>query len=136
MHSPPTALHRIEGPPPMPILGWRGNMVQFLVDPIAYMMRLYREHGGLASFTAGENGNLIFTRPGLPRSPRTYFAFSPEANYDLLTNTDVFVSAGFTGPDTPAYQNQTTNSIFAISGDRHRRQRRLIMPAFHKKRVE
>src|SRR5690349_7582006 len=129
MDGPLRAPRPIEGPPPTPVLGWRGNMVMFLRDPIAYMMRLYREHGGLAAFTGGENGNLIFTRPGLPRSRRTYFAFSPEANYDLLTNTDVFVSAGFTGPDTPAYQNQTTNSIFAISGDRHRRQRRLIMPA-------
>src|SRR5262249_21002972 len=124
------------GPPAVPVLGWRGNMISFLRDPVAYMMRLYRDHGGLAGFTEGGNGNLIFKRPDVRRSERTYFCFSPEANYDLLTKTDVFYGAAFEGPDTPAFQNIGSNNIFASGGDKHRQARRLIMPAFHKKRVE
>jgi cytochrome P450 len=126
----------VSGPRPVPLLGWRGNMVLFLRDPVAYMTRLYREHGGVAAFVDGGNDNLIFSRRDVPRSPRTYFCFSPEANYDLLTKTDVFYGSGFEGPDTPAFQNLAYNHIFAMGGDKHRQQRRLIMPAFHKKRVE
>jgi cytochrome P450 len=124
------------GPKATAVFGWRGNMVRFLVDPIAYMMRLYREFGGVAALSAGDNANLIFRRPELAASKRSYFAFSPEANHDLLTDTYIFAGGAFTGPDTPAFRNLSSNHIFAAFGDRHKKQRRLIMPAFHKKRVE
>src|SRR5262245_1613661 len=102
----------VSGPRPMFLLGWRGNMVSFLRDPVTYMMRLYREHGGFARFVEGDNSNLIFSRRDVPRSQRTYFCFSPEGNYDLLTRTDVFYGSGFEGPSTPAFQNLAYNNIF------------------------
>jgi hypothetical protein len=68
----------------MPLFGWRGNMVGFLMDPIRYMMRLYQDHarnsGGVAAFIDGDNKHLLFTRKETPPSRRTFFAFSPEAN--------------------------------------------------------
>ncbi|MGH2592151.1 MAG: hypothetical protein ACRDGG_01415 [Anaerolineae bacterium] len=33
----PTAL---PGPHPMPVLGWRGNVLSFGLDPVAFMYRL------------------------------------------------------------------------------------------------
>jgi cytochrome P450 len=126
----------VTGPRAVPVVGWRGNMVLFLRDPVAYMMRLYREHGPVAALCDRGNDNLIFSRRDTPRSPRTLFSFGPQGNSDLLTKTDVFYGSGFEGPDTPAFQNLAYNHIFAMGGDKHRQQRRLIMPAFHKKRVE
>lgn len=123
------------GPPALPIVGWRGNLLRFFADPIAYMSRLYAEHGAVAAFTATGNGNLIFVKPGVPSSPVTLFAFSPEANYRLLTEVDTFQSSALNGPDTAAFRIQSSN-IFGMSGERHRQQRRLLLPAFHKQRVE
>jgi cytochrome P450 len=110
-------------------------MLRFFGDPIAYMSRLYAEHGPVAAFTAGGNGNLIFVKPGVRRSPATLFAFSPAANYRLLTEVDTFQSSALNGPATPAFRVQSSN-IFGMSGERHRQQRRLLLPAFHKQRVE
>ncbi|MBC8162266.1 MAG: cytochrome P450, partial [Roseiflexaceae bacterium] len=56
------------GPPPLPIIGWRGNLLQFFQDPIAYMTQLAREHGLVAAFTKGGNGNLAFSKPELKPS--------------------------------------------------------------------
>jgi cytochrome P450 len=133
--QPASALRIPTGPPALPILGWRGSLLRFFADPIAYMSWLYAEHGVVAAFTATGNGNLIFVKPGLPRSPVTLFAFSPEANYRLLTEVDTFQSSALNGPDTPAFRIQSSN-IFGMSGERHRQQRRLLLPAFHKQRVE
>lgn len=123
------------GPPPLPILGWRGNLLRFFADPIAYMSNLAAEHGPVAAFTSTGNPNIIFSKPGIPTSPVTLFAFSPEANYRLLTEVDTFHSSALNGPDTPAFQIQSSN-IFGMSGERHRQQRRMLLPAFHKQRVE
>lgn len=48
---------------------------------------------------------------------------------------DTFQSSALNGPDTPAFRVQSSN-IFGTSGERHRQQRRLLLPAFHKQRVE
>jgi cytochrome P450 len=123
------------GPPPLPVVGWRGSMIHFFSDPLAYMTRLYAEHGAVARFTSGNNGNLIFTKPGLPPSPMTLFAFSPEANYRLLTEVDTFQASSLNGPRTEAFRVQSS-TIFGMSGERHRQHRRLMLPAFHRQRVE
>ncbi|NJO85202.1 MAG: cytochrome P450 [Blastochloris sp.] len=65
----------------------------------------------------------------------TVFAFSPEANYQLLTDTDTFHPSAVNGPDTPAFR-VLTGGFFTIGGDQYRPIRRLLLPAFHKQRVE
>ncbi|NJO85201.1 MAG: hypothetical protein HC828_22290 [Blastochloris sp.] len=51
------------GPRPLPMIGWRGNVLQFFHDPIDYMTRLAGEHGLVTTFTAGGNRNLVFPSP-------------------------------------------------------------------------
>ncbi len=35
-------IKNLSGPRPMPILGWRGNAVQFLRDPITFLRTIYQ----------------------------------------------------------------------------------------------
>jgi cytochrome P450 len=123
------------GPPPMAVFGWRGSLLRFFADPLAYMTRLYAEYGPVAGFTSSGNGNLIFTKPELPPSRMTIFAFSAETNYRLLTEVDTFQASSLNGPNTAAFRTQSS-TIFGMSGERHRQHRRLLLPAFHKQRVE
>lgn len=114
--------NEIPGPPPMPVFGSRGNFVQFLRDPIAYLRRL-QTHGPIVRVVGG--------RPGI------IFAFGPEFNQQVLSNPNFYCSTGLTipGPKDSA-QRRLGDSIFNMNADKHAQQRRLILPALHKKSVE
>lgn len=119
---------RIPGPREWPLLGWRGNFLPLLRDPIGHMLRLREAYGDVVS---------------LGRADTEYiFVFSPEYNHQVLSDQDLFYNGEINAPGslvnipegTPAYH--LLSGITTMNGARHRRQRRLLMPAFHKKRVE
>jgi cytochrome P450 len=122
MSYQPLTFNLIPGPPAMPVLGWRGNLIRFGADPVGYIRWLHRTYGDLVAF--------IKDRPGW------MFAFGPEYNHYLLTNPDLFYSKPFiTAPPESALE-RLTSGLLSMNGDQHRQQRRLILPAFHKKRIE
>lgn len=114
------------GPRPLPLLGWKANLLFFGIDPVKFMLRLNREHGPIV---------------GLAKDSSKYvFAFGPEYVSEVLTNMDVFRA---TDPDTSPVSAKKDTALARISvglgamnGEKHTRQRRLMMPAFSKKRVE
>ncbi|MFN8374498.1 MAG: cytochrome P450 [Anaerolineae bacterium] len=124
----------IPGPPPTPVIGWRGNMLQFFRDPLTYLSTVYRTYGNVAALARGGNSNILAT---VDNCPGTVFAFGPENNQAILTQPDLFQSSPMSttklghGPTT-----RLLSGIFSMNGDKHRQQRRLMMPAFHKKRIE
>ena len=62
-----TALdYDIPGVPPVPILGWRGNMLRFFRDPLTYLTESQRDYGNVAAFAHGGNGNLLATVENCP----------------------------------------------------------------------
>jgi len=120
----PTAL---PGPRPMPILGWRGNVLLFGLDPVAFMHRLNQTYGNIVALARGHTDYV--------------FVFGPEYNQQVLSNPDVFhASDADNGPirltEGTALARIFSNGLNQMNGPRHKQQRRLMMPALHKKRIE
>jgi cytochrome P450 len=119
--SPP-----IPGPPPVPLLGWRANLIPALRDPVVVLRELYWRYGPIVSLPRG--------------ATRFLFAFSPEFNRQILSNTDLFYNGDV--DSTPirlpkdSASARLASGLTTMNGAKHRQQRRLMMPAFHRKRVE
>lgn len=111
------------------LLAWQRQALSFFRNPIAHMTELRRRHGDFVRLVQGSNQPLLF-RPSVPGGS-TFFAFGAEAARAILTQTDVFETRRPPGPICRAYERLTTNMFF-INGERHKQQRRLFMPAFHR----
>ncbi|HEX2914764.1 MAG TPA: cytochrome P450 [Chloroflexia bacterium] len=95
-------------------------------DPFVYLRRLNRTYGDIVNL----NGGIMdYT-----------FVFSPEYTRRVLTNPDLFHNGEIEDyrlnlpKDSPVLR--LAHTLNAINGEKHRTQRRLMMPAFHRKRVE
>jgi cytochrome P450 len=112
----------IPGPRAMPLVGWRGNLLRFGADPLGYVRWLHRGYGELVAF--------IQDRPGW------MFAFGPEYNHLLLSNPDLFYSKPFMNTPANSALERLTSGLLSMNGPPQRQRRKLMMPAFHKKRIE
>ena len=112
----------IPGPAPLPVMGARGNLLRFLGDPISYMERVYRRYGALASMTEGELSQVL--------------AFGPEYNRLLLGDAARFYSIFETITSPQVKARRRGMGLLNMNGEQHKQQRRLMMPAFHRKQVE
>ena len=110
-----TTAHWPPGPPGFPLFG---NLPQFQRDPLAFIEGLHRAYGPLATVHMG-NEPVVFT-------------FRPEHAYDLLVEHARRVGIG----ERPGLRARLGASLLTTDGAIHRRQRRLVQPAFHRKRVE
>jgi cytochrome P450 len=106
-----------------PVVGWYGNMLLFLSDTIGHMSALHKKYGNVVAFQRGNTEWIL--------------AVGEELNQQLLGNPDVYWPGGlpFPVPPNSALQRLRYN-LTSMSGDKHKQQRRLVMPAFHKKRIE
>lgn len=104
-----------------PLLGWRGLVLDFARDPTGFLTDLYHQHGKIAR--VGE-GKMSAT-----------FTFHPDYTRQILTNPDLFYS--FSLEDIPfPFSNievlrSMTTALSLLNGQQHKRQRRLMVPAFH-----
>lgn len=110
-----TAAHWPPGPPGFPVFG---NLPQFQRDPLAFIEGLHRAYGPLATVRM-LNEPVVFT-------------FRPEHAYDLLVERARHVGIG----ERPGLRARLGSSLLTTNGQVHRRQRRIVQPAFHRKRVE
>ena len=110
----------IPGPPPIPFLGWRGNLIRFIRDPIAYMRGLHKAYGEIASLVKGEKSMI--------------FAFGQKYNQQILSNASLFLNAGIVhrGPKNSA-NYRVSLGLLSMNGAQHKRHRNLLMPPFHHK---
>jgi cytochrome P450 len=111
----------IPGPALHPILGWRGFVLDFARDPAGFLTKLQKEHGKIA-------------RVGQGKMSAT-FTFHPDYTRQILSNPNLFYS--FSLEDIPfpfsnieALKSMTT-ALSLLNGEQHKRQRRLMAPAFH-----
>lgn len=118
----------LDGPAPVPLLGWRANALRFLTDPIGYMDRLPAVRG-VISFVKGGCPPVL-----LPGKGQSVFTLGAGCNRAVLGDTETFSSQRVPGPDG-AFQHLTAG-LFSMNGARHTQQRRLVQPAFHKRRVD
>jgi cytochrome P450 len=122
MSTRPLAITPIPGPRAMPLVGWRGNLLRFGADPLGYIRRLHHSYGELAAF--------IQDRPGW------MFAFGPAYNHLLLSNPDLFYSKPFLDAPPGSALERLISGLLSMNGPAQRQRRKLMLPAFHKKRIE
>jgi cytochrome P450 len=99
-----------------------------LRDPAISMLRLWRDYGDAVS---------LGTARGAP-----IMVFSPEYNRFVLTHNEIFHSLDVNSgeamfkvpPNTSAAR--LLSGIASMNGEEHTVHRRLLMPAFHKKRID
>jgi cytochrome P450 len=117
----------IPHPPIPPVMGWRGLMLRFFSDTVRYPREWQRRYGNLVSIGAGQGGGVL--------------AFGADYNRQIFTQPDVFYTIDAeTFPvrlpaETPLFR-MWNNGLLQMNGTRHDGQRRLMMPALHKKRID
>lgn len=132
---------RVPGPPPRPLLGRYGNLLQFGNDPIHYMGHLFQRYGPVVALVAGGGTRMLSP---FPRCPGAVFAFGPDLVQQVETQHEIYHKSALTGSlyplgdtsDRKAPLTRLLAGLFQINGDVHRTHRRLLLPAFHKRRVE
>jgi cytochrome P450 len=123
-----SAIAGVPGPRLMPLLGWRANLLRFFSDPIAYMDALPSVRG-VMPFVAGGCPPVMLRGPG-----PSVFALGGACNKAILGDMEGFYSQAIPGP--PGSFARLTAGLFSLNTTQHAQQRRLIQPAFHKRRVE
>ena len=139
------------GPTPMRGLGAIGNMLWFRDDPIAYAGRVFAEYGDVAMIVRAPT-HVVNPGPGwgpgaLAAATGAGVALATGAaiNREVLTNHDRYCSIALTGrlypterpvPERKRPLLRTMTGLFQVNGDEHRRQRRMLMPAFHKTTID
>lgn len=110
----------LPGPGSLPLLGLRRAKLRFYQDPIAYHCRLHRSYGALARFAHGST---------------KIAAYGPEYNRQLLSQPDLFHTVQIAPPGPSSVLRWLSAGLPNQNGAEHKRQRRLIMPAFHRQHV-
>lgn len=121
-----TAISRpIPGPRAVPLLGWRAGLIALFRDPFAGLQRLHDTYGDVVAMARGDAAYV--------------FGFGPEMNHRILATPEVF-DAGTAMlarmPQHTALARVNSHSIASTQGERHRQQRRLMQPAFHRQGIE
>jgi cytochrome P450 len=102
------------------------NSLRFVADPMVYMQKIRARYGEIAHMDGA-----IF---------KYTFAFTPEMTRQILTDTTLFYNGGPDEQPVKVPENSAmrrlSQTLNTINSDRHKTQRRLMMPAFHKKRVD
>jgi cytochrome P450 len=107
------------GPRKLPYLG---NLLELRQDPLGYFQQLQRTYGDMATIHFGKTPVVLLFRPEYVR-------------YVLVEHPRSFVNSTFaSGPNDDS--NSASEGLLTINGEKHRQQRRAMLPAFHKKRVE
>lgn len=110
----------IPGYPRIPFVGNQANTLRFFSDPVGHMVRLEREFGSIATFTAGD--------------PSLVCVFGAENNRAILSDPDIFnhsLSLPFSVPEDSA-ATRIFKGLLSMNGTRHKRCRRLLMPVVSK----
>ncbi|PRP91265.1 Pentalenene oxygenase [Enhygromyxa salina] len=110
-------------PGPRPLLGARANHLRFFANPALTMLRLHAKHGEIAALSRDD--------------PSMVCAFGHRYNRQLLPTTGLFPNFAENPLRIPHGSAAAIlgSSLIAQNGEIHRRNRRLMMPAFAKARL-
>ncbi|NDJ35328.1 MAG: cytochrome P450 [Chloroflexi bacterium] len=129
----------IPGLPSESIMGWRGHVARMFQDP-AWLRDMRQTYGDIVTLSDRHTNTNVF----FPHADGgCYWVFGPENNRRLLSDPDTFHSTTLIGNLYPigpvsgrrAVLKRSGTGLFGVNGDEHRRHRRLVMPAFHRRRI-
>ena len=117
LKSPDTQISALPpGPRPLPVVG---NIFAFRRDQLGYLQALQRQFGKMATIYIGKTPVVLLFRP-------------EHVRYVLTENPRNFTSREV----AEGLRQLIGDGLLTIDGEAHRQQRRMVQPAFHKKRVE
>src|SRR5215813_6201941 len=94
------------------------NLIRFRRDPLSFLQRLSKQYGDFAHFSMG--------------GQEMFFVNHPDYIHDVLvTHNSSFVK----GRALQRAKRLLGQGLLTSEGDLHRRQRRLVQPAFHRQRI-
>lgn len=131
----------VPGPKALPLIGRTLATARFFDNAITYLSELFDRYGPVAAITAG-GGTRAFSSD--PQCPGSVAVYGPELLRQTRLQHDNFFQHPLTGPlyghrgDAARRAPLKTFlvSLWGVEQDEHRRHRRLMLPAFHKKRIE
>ncbi len=104
------------GPKALPVFG---NLLDFGRNQLTFVQRMHDTYGDMATIHMGKRPFVLLFKPEYVR----YLLTENPRNFKTLQS----------GGDLPEVLGE---GLLTIEGEAHRQQRRLVQPAFHKKRVE
>jgi cytochrome P450 len=130
----------VPGPRRTPLIGRMRAVYGIVQDAIGMQRELFRDYGPIVSIAAG-GGTRTFSSQ--PVCPGTVTLYGPELLRQVRTQHNTFHQQPLTGmihahrADTARLSTLNTFlvSLWGVQADEHRRQRRLMMPGFHGKRI-
>jgi len=127
------------GPKGIPFLG---NTLQFRHDQLGFLLQLEQTYGRMATISIGKTPIVLFFRPEhiryfLTENPRN-FTNREVAGGLIFGNLLVLslLARSFTDKVTQGLHDLVGDSLLTTDGDFHQRHRRLLQPAFSRRRVE
>jgi cytochrome P450 len=131
----------VPGPNALPVLGPTAELLRFVLDPLNHVGALFEKYGPIVQLVVGSPTRVVSTER---KVPGTVFLFGPEYNRALLTNHTDFHKCALSGPLWPEEPlssrtrplTRMLTGLFHVNEGDHRTQRRLLMPAFHRSRIE
>lgn len=116
---------QVPGPSPIPMIGKTYYKVKFFVDPIGGMQQQVAQYGTVSAldgrFNTQDSGML--------------FAVGAQYNQQILSDPMLFYAVRSKSPNGSALERLMNGLVFQ-NGHNHKRQRRLIMPAFHRRYID
>lgn len=94
------------------------NLIRFRRDPLSFLQGLTQQHGDFAMFMMGRQPVFLMNHPDLIRDV-------------LVTHNSSFVK----GRALERAKRLLGQGLLTSEGDLHHRQRRLVLPAFHRQRI-
>ncbi len=111
----------LAGPAAPPLIGWRGNAIRFLSDPIRFVRFMYQNYGEIAGIAANHT--------------QMVFAFKPEYNRQVLSDSELFHSIFDATMPESIKKHRRGKGLTQMNGSEHKRHRRLMMPALHRNHI-
>jgi len=130
----------IPGPEPSRWLSTGGSLLPWAADSLGHASLLFRRYGRLVALVRGGGMRHISADPACPGTILTYGAKAVEAAttaHEVYTKVSL-VGALHPGPEAQPRQQALLTfgaGLFVENGDQHRRHRRLLAPAFSRKRL-
>jgi cytochrome P450 len=132
---------KVPGPRPLPLVSGWFHLARFGLDPFSYIDGLFERFGPIASLVFGRATRVVSTEP---YSAGTIFVHGADLNRQVVSRHEEFHKTGLVGPLYPHGEvdarrrplQRMLTGLFHVNGEEHKAQRRLLMPAFHKKRIE
>jgi cytochrome P450 len=137
--APIQDMSAIPGPAPLPIVGSLFNSAHYIRDVVGVMDDYFAKYGRIAGLVRGSeldpenryNRWIIAYGTDLNR-----IGFNHPSVYYKGALQNVFINDGRKVGTREAPLSRWGTGLFAVNEDEHKQHRRLLMPAFHKKRIE